>query len=157
MISRMPSVAARAAALETLPRLRRFARCLTGAEETADSLVQSAMALALACGIADSPTLLRDGFRHCVALWDDVTAGTAPLTAQGVTGARGAIAALPADQRAVFALVAVESCSYETAASILEVTVATVLARLARARAALADRLAQDAEPVLLARFQLAR
>jgi RNA polymerase sigma-70 factor (ECF subfamily) len=154
--SRMPIVATRTAVLEALPRLRRFARCLTGAAPAADSLVQTAVALALACG-GDSRTLLRDGFRHCVALWDEVTAGMPARATDGLDGVQGAMAALPVDQCAVLALVAVEECSYETAAAILEVPIATVLARLARARAALADRLAEETEPVFLARFELAR
>jgi RNA polymerase sigma-70 factor (ECF subfamily) len=155
--SRTPTVATRTTVLEALPRLRRFARCLTGAAPAADSLVQTAVALALACGGGDSRTLLRDGFRHCIALWDEVTAGTPARAADGLQGVEGAMAALPVDQRAVLALVAVEDCSYETAAAILEVPIATVLARLARARAALADRMAEEAEPVFLARFELAR
>ena len=50
---------------------------------------------------------------------------------------RSAIAALPDEQRAVMALVAIEGYSYKEAAAILETPVGTIMSRLARARARL--------------------
>jgi RNA polymerase sigma-70 factor (ECF subfamily) len=149
------TAAATPALLDALPRLRRFARCLTGTPAAADSLVHAAVALSLACGVDDAATLLCDGFRHCVTLWDGVGAAAGPPQAS-TDGIRGALAALPTEQRAAFALVAIEGCSYAAAAAILETSVTVVLARLARARAALAECMARDAEP-LLARFEVAR
>ena len=47
---------------------------------------------------------------------------------------RDAIAALPHEQRAVLALVALEGLSYKDAAAVLEIPIGTVMSRLARAR-----------------------
>ena len=51
---------------------------------------------------------------------------------------------LPAEQRAVLALVAVEGLTYREAADVLETPIGTVMSRLARARAALAERLGRS-------------
>ncbi len=50
---------------------------------------------------------------------------------------RAAIAALPDEQRAVLALVAIEGYSYKEAAAILDTPIGTIMSRLARARARL--------------------
>jgi len=50
---------------------------------------------------------------------------------------RAAIASLPADQRAVLALVAIEGLSYKAAAEALAIPLGTVMSRLARARSKL--------------------
>lgn len=60
--------------------------------------------------------------------------------------AQGALQALPDDQRAVFALVVIEGLSYGEAAETLEVPVGTVMSRLARARAKLAEALGESRE-----------
>ena len=57
------------------------------------------------------------------------------------------LAALPVDERAVLALVAVEGLPYTDAAEVLDVPPATAMALLARARAHL-----RDAPPVALDR-----
>ena len=51
---------------------------------------------------------------------------------------RALIAALPAAQREVIALVCIEDLSYREAAEVLQVPIGTVMSRLARARLALA-------------------
>jgi RNA polymerase sigma-70 factor (ECF subfamily) len=50
-----------------------------------------------------------------------------------------ALAELPHEQRAVLALVAVEGLSYREAATVLDTPIGTVMSRLARARAAVAQ------------------
>lgn len=62
-----------------------------------------------------------------------------------------ALEALPPEQRAVLALVAVEGLSYREAAEVLETPIGTVMSRLARARAALADRLGERGEGSVIA------
>lgn len=50
-----------------------------------------------------------------------------------------AFSALPAEQRAVLTLVVIEGYSYRDAADTLAIPIGTVMSRLARARAAIAD------------------
>jgi RNA polymerase sigma-70 factor (ECF subfamily) len=50
-----------------------------------------------------------------------------------------ALAGLPHEQRAVLALVAVEGLSYRETAAVLDAPIGTVMSRLARARAAVAQ------------------
>jgi len=50
-----------------------------------------------------------------------------------------AFSALPAEQRAVLTLVVIEGYSYRDAADTLAIPIGTVMSRLARARAAVAD------------------
>jgi RNA polymerase sigma-70 factor (ECF subfamily) len=70
--------------------------------------------------------------------------GEAVATAElGLREVERALEHLPAEQRAVLALVAVEGLSYREAAEVLETPIGTVMSRLARARAALADRLGE--------------
>ena len=52
-----------------------------------------------------------------------------------------ALATLAPEQRAVLTLVAVEGLSYREAAEVLDTPIGTVMSRLARARAALVERL----------------
>ena len=53
--------------------------------------------------------------------------------------------ALPQEQRAVLALVAVDGMSYREAAETLDVPVGTIMSRLARARARLAPLMEETA------------
>lgn len=55
----------------------------------------------------------------------------------------GAVEALPAPQRVVMLLVAVEGFSYREASDVLGVPVGTVMSRLSRARLAIGERFAQ--------------
>jgi len=72
--------------------------------------------------------------------------GEAVATAElGLREVERALAKLPEEQRAVLSLVAVEGLSYREAAEVLDTPIGTVMSRLARARAALADRLGDGA------------
>ena len=145
-----------------LPRLRRFARSLTGNVSDADDLVQDAVERALRNLHRWQPGTKLDSwmFRLTHNLWIDTVRAkrvrhAAPLETEGVElasidGAReldarlamsavnSAMTKLPEEQRAVVALVFVEGMSYRDAADLLQVPIGTVTSRLARARIALA-------------------
>lgn len=146
--------------LEALPRLRRFARSLTGNRHDGDDLMQSTVERVLEKGVPENVEVLRWMFKVCRNLWiDGLRAGqvrqkaaTQPELADepvvsGEDVAIGeltlreverAMALLPEEQRAVLAVVAVEGLSYREAAEVLDTPIGTVMSRLARARAALA-------------------
>lgn len=151
--------------LEALPRLRRFARSLTGNPHDADDLLQSTVERALTRKAPGGDDIVKWMFRVCRNLWIDelrardvrVKAAQLPelrqdrivageeavmneLTIQDVDRA---MAALPSEQREIVALVAVEGFSYREATEILQVPLGTVTSRLARARAALAQHFEQ--------------
>lgn len=150
--------------LEILPQVRRFALSLTGNPADGDDLLQATVERLLERGLPDSAGLVPWSIRVCRNLWIDELrahkvrrkAATLPeLTEAAVSGesialgelalreADRAMAGLPEEQRAVLALVAIEGLSYREAAEVLDVPIGTVMSRLARARAALADRLAE--------------
>jgi RNA polymerase sigma-70 factor (ECF subfamily) len=142
-----------------IPRLRRFARALTGGRDEADDLVQAALERAL-LNLAqwqEGTRLDSWMFRITQNLWFDWLRGHEGRQARfvgleeaaelpGADGQRDgearvalqrvldAIAQLPHEQCAVMALVCVESCSYKEAAEALQIPVGTVMSRLARAR-----------------------
>lgn len=151
-----------------LPRLRRFAYALTGNLADGDDLVQEACLRAL-----DRAHQWQDGtridswmFRIAQNLWIDKARATkvrndarstlqmdAELddTSQHVAEHRLAlqavndgIAALPADQQVVIALVCVDGLSYREAADIVGVPTGTVMSRLSRARQTLRKKLRDD-------------
>ena len=62
----------------------------------------------------------------------------------GLREVERALEHLPAEQRAVLALVAVEGLTYREAADVLETPIGTVMSRLARARVALAELLGRS-------------
>jgi RNA polymerase sigma-70 factor (ECF subfamily) len=145
-----------------LPRLRRFALSLTGNAELSDDLVQDACVRALSRIEQWQPGTRLDSWMYRIAqnIWfDRVRAGKVRgevvdiEAAEGIPGADGrlvteseltlqtvaaALARLPAEQRAVVALVCIEGLSYKEAAEITGVPMGTVMSRLARARRALA-------------------
>ena len=141
-----------------LPRLRRFAYALTGSTEQGDDLVQDACLRALSRVDLWQPGTRLDSWMYRIAqnIWLDrlraakvrgelmdidaveAMAGTdgrtvteSQLTLQAVAAAMGR---LPAEQRAMVALVCIEGVSYKEAAEIAGVPVGTVMSRLARAR-----------------------
>jgi RNA polymerase sigma-70 factor, ECF subfamily len=144
-----------------LPRLRRFAYALTGSAEQGDDLVQDACLRALSRIDQWQPGTRLDSWMYRIAqnIWlDRVRANKVRgevvdvEAAEGIVGSDGrdvteseltlqtvaaALARLPAEQRAVIALVCVEGASYKEAAEITGVPIGTVMSRLARARRAL--------------------
>jgi RNA polymerase sigma-70 factor (ECF subfamily) len=145
--------------LEALPKLRRFARSMTGHPADADDLVQSTIERALARGIPEGFDTTRWMFKVCKNLFIDGTRAESvrrraqPELAEqeSVCGERVAVGelslrevdqamqSLSDEQRVVLSLVAVEGLTYRESAEILEVPIGTVMSRLARARAALTD------------------
>lgn len=148
-----------------LPNLRRFALSLCRRGDLADDLVQITVEKALAARDRRGPDLRLDAwtFRILRNAWIDMTRrnrtrGTeidvadapesATVDGADVTESRlmlgateAAMAELPAGQREVLLLVAYEDLSYAEAAEVLGVPKGTVMSRLARARAALAEKL----------------
>jgi RNA polymerase sigma-70 factor, ECF subfamily len=150
--------------IAVLPRMRRFARGLTGSAAEADDLVQAACERAL-----NRTHQFQEGtrfdswmFRIVQTIWIDqlrsrnirkeasedeaMHIGTdeavrrveARLALQEV---RSALQELPAEQRAALMLVTVDGLSYKEAADVAEVPVGTIMSRLARARIALQAKL----------------
>ena len=138
-----------------LPYLRRYARGLTRSPDAADDLTQDCIARAL-----DRRSDWRGGsmrawlYRIMYSTFIDHTRRmklrateplkegqeerVAPFMTAEVLDALRAIDRLPAEQRAVLLLVAVEGLSYRETAEIAGIPVGTVMSRLARARMAIA-------------------
>jgi len=149
---------------ELTPRLRRFAWSLTGSRDEGDDLVQAGLAKALASQRQFQPGTRLDAwtFRILRTLWIDRLRAAArrpsvhdpdaveALSDEGagaraaearidLARVRAAMARLPPEQREVLALVAIEGLSYRDAAEALDAPIGTVMSRLARARARLAE------------------
>jgi RNA polymerase sigma-70 factor (ECF subfamily) len=139
--------------VEHLPRLRRYARALTGDSGRADDLVQDTLERALAKLDRWQPgsdlrawlfTLMHNLFvnelrarRPRETAMDDtpeapVSGGQ--LEAMAVRDIHDALSRLPDEQREVLLLVGLEQFAYAEAAEVLGVPVGTVMSRLARAR-----------------------
>jgi len=148
-----------------LPRLRRFARGLTGTAAEADDLVQAACERALARAHQFQEGTRFDSwmFRIVQTIWIDQLrardvrkeGGEVPEERLGsdapvrriearlaLSEVRQAIQLLPADQRTTLMLVTVDGLSYREAAEVVGVPVGTIMSRLARARIALQQHLA---------------
>lgn len=148
-----------AAEVEALiPRLRRYARALTGSRDAADDLTQDTLERAWGKRALWRPgTNLRAWLftvmhnvhvnRVRAARPTDPLEDDMPELAQRATQGDSlvvrdldrAIAALPAAQREVLLLVALEDLSYEETARVLGIPIGTVMSRLARAREKLRD------------------
>lgn len=152
--------------VDLLPSLRRFARSLAGSAAEGDDLVQAACERALANAHRWQPGSRLDSwmFRIVQNLFTDGKragavrgAGREPVDPDQLDGGdaraevestlmlaavRREVARLPEDQRRVLMLVCVDGMSYREAADALAVPIGTVMSRLARARLALAGRLA---------------
>jgi RNA polymerase sigma factor (sigma-70 family) len=140
--------------LTWIPRLRRYARALSGSRDDADDLVQDTLERALAksgqwCGVADMRAWLFgimhnlhvDGVRrpglHTVTL-DDDTPQVLVAPTQGdrlaVLNLQAALEKLPVEQREILLLVALEDMSYAEIAATLCIPVGSVMSRLSRGR-----------------------
>ena len=137
-----------------LPRLRRFARALTGRREDADDLVQIALERALLRRAQWQPgtKLLSWMFKIVNNAWIDevrsrsrrdrlfapeeaaATVGGSDANPVDAIAVRRAVEELNEDQRIAVALVLVEGLTYKEAAEVLGVPMGTVTSRLARAR-----------------------
>lgn len=141
-----------------LPRLRRFARALTGSGPAADDLAQATVERAIVHLDKWQPGTRLDSWMYRIAhnLYRNerrnaATRGAKHGQIQGtseraVDGEReavariefaavsAAIAELPEEQRSALLLVAVEGLSYKEAAEVTGATVAALTSRIARAR-----------------------
>jgi RNA polymerase sigma-70 factor, ECF subfamily len=152
---------------ELLPRLRRFARSLTGHRQDADDLVQTAVERALLragqwreelgsleawlFGIVRNAWMdeLRARQRRLRIFAPEREAeqvGQSPLEGRlELMAVQAAMDRLPEEQRMAVALVLVEGLSYREAAWVMEVPVGTLTSRLARGREALQRMLGEGA------------
>lgn len=149
--------------LEALPRVRRFARSLAGNAADADDLMQATAERVLVNGVPEDVDVLRWMFKVCKNLYIDQLraenvrrraaerpelCGEAAVCGEAVAHREielgeidCAMAQLGEHQRVAITLIAVEGLSYKDAAKVLDVPIGTVMSRLARARAGLADAL----------------
>lgn len=139
--------------IEHLPRLRRYARALTGDVVRADDLVQDTLERALARLDLWQPgsdlrawlfTLMHNLFVNQLrtrrpqdttldeAL--DIPVSGGQMEALAARDMHAALVRLPDEQREVILLVGLEQFSYAEAAQVLGVPAGTVMSRLARAR-----------------------
>lgn len=146
--------------LDTLPRLRRYARTLVHDAATADDLAQSTLERALAhwhqfdqrrdmvvwvLSIAHNAFLdsRRRDARLSIADPDDLQqlqdrAGGDPGPDVGLRiDLQAALRRLGPDQREPLLLVCVEQLSYAEVAEVMQIPIGTVMSRVSRARAAL--------------------
>ena len=150
--------------IAVLPRLRRFARGLTGSATEADDVVQAACERALAREHQFQEGTRFDSwmFRIVQTIWIDQLRARdvrkedgdvaeerlgSDAAVRGIEArlalaeVRRAVQRLPVDQRTTLMLVTVEGLSYKEAAAVAGVPVGTIMSRLARARIALQQQL----------------
>lgn len=152
--------------VKLLPRLRRFARALTGNMADADDLVQSACEKAFQRmdQLRDDVLLDRWMFAIVRNAWrddrrsarvksphDDVSEMIDLVGEDGrettdrrseMAELRRAVDMLPLEQREVVSAVILEGLAYREAAELLNVPIGTVMSRLSRARGTIAQTLA---------------
>jgi RNA polymerase sigma-70 factor, ECF subfamily len=154
--------------VEQIPRLRRYARALTGDRGRADDLVQDTLERALKKFHLWRPgsdlrawmftimhnvyvNQIRANSSTPVSTLDD-EAALPPIRATQsdrleILDLQMALARLPEDHREVLLLVGLEQMTYEEAAAVLNVPIGTVMSRLSRARERLRALLKGGAEP----------
>lgn len=147
--------------VEAAPRLRRFAYSLARDPADADDLVQSTVERVLAKGAPPDVEVLKWMYRICRNLWIDTVRArqirrnaepsvaamseTAPAAEKGIEDrimlerTARAIDGLPEIHREVLAMIVIGGASYQEAARALNLPIGTIMSRLARARAALAE------------------
>ena len=155
--------------LTWLPRLRRYARALSGNRDDADDLVQDTLERAwtksgLWHGVADMRAWLfgimhnlhADGVRrprlHTIAMDDDTPElPTAPTQGErlAVLDLQSALDQLPAEQREILLLIALEDMAYADIAKALGIPMGTVMSRLSRGREKLRALMEGRAEPAV--------
>lgn len=154
-----------------IPRLRRYARALTGERARADDLVQDTLERALIKLHLWQPgsdmrawlfTLMHNVFINqlraqagrLTSALDDEAAQVAvrPTQTDGleVRDLQAALSRLPEEQREVLLLVGLEQMTYEETAGVLAIPIGTVMSRLSRARERLRGLLAGSAMPAAL-------
>lgn len=148
--------------LEAVPHVRRFAYSLTRNQSDADDLTQSVIERVLEKGLPEEADLKKWMFRVCRNLWIDTlraaktrenakpelqSQNTDSLSSEDVAGSnilflktRAAIERLPDTYREVLTMVAIGGSSYKEAAEELAIPIGTVMSRLGRARAMIADK-----------------
>lgn len=144
--------------VDLLPRLRRFALGLTASQEEADDLVQAACEKALVKQHQWQPGTRLDSWMYRIiqtqridhlrreqyapvsqagdALpdWEDTHSADRAENEDLLRHTMRAIEGLPDEQRLVMLLVVVEEYSYREVAEQLEISIGTVMSRLARGR-----------------------
>jgi len=157
-----------------LPRMRRYARVLTGDPSRADDLVQDALARAWEkrrlwragsdlrawlftimhnVHVNQLATARREAANVSMDALDEAS-GWQPAVRGGETQrleldeVLRAMARLSADQREVLLLAAVEELRYEEIAAVLGVPIGTVMSRLSRARERLRGLMSEPAAPL---------
>tara|TARA_X000000950_G_scaffold282148_1_gene380389 strand:- start:82128 stop:82661 length:534 start_codon:yes stop_codon:yes gene_type:complete len=148
--------------LEAVPHVRRFAYSLTRNASDADDLTQTVIERVLDKGVPDDAQMKKWMFRICRNLWIDglrarkVRETAAPELAENagtsvsseqvasanmmVADTQRAIEALPDVYREVLTIIAIGGASYKDAASQLNVPIGTIMSRVGRARAMIADK-----------------
>ena len=154
--------------LAEIPALRRFCMSLAGSDADADDLVQATVERLLTKGMPADAHPSKWLFRVCRNIWIDeirfreVRVRMAHMVVEDPTHAAplervaggeletravmAALVALPEEQRMALSLVAIEGKSYAEAAEIMRIPVGTIMSRIARARKALAERFATEAD-----------
>jgi RNA polymerase sigma-70 factor (ECF subfamily) len=149
--------------VSAMPRLRRFARALTGMPQDAEDLINAAVVRALEQPpsiasdaeferwllrvarnlwideLRSAERRLRDSFR--ANDWEDEVesnAGDAEL-AKRLNEVDAAMRQIPPDLRVVLVFVCVEGYTYQETADLMGIPVGTVMSRLARARLRLGE------------------
>lgn len=140
--------------LEHIPRLRRYARALTGDRHAVDDLVQDTLERAVNKLHLWRPgsdmrawlfSIMHNVFinqkrspRHEVEVvledLPDVAVQATPFDRIALAEVENALRDIPSEQREVLLLVAVEQMSYEETAEALAIPIGTVMSRLSRAR-----------------------
>jgi RNA polymerase sigma factor (sigma-70 family) len=151
------------------PQLRRFAYALTRNPADADDLLQATLERVLSRPVPEDVALARWSYTVCRNVWIDeirsrkvrreaapeiaanpqpeVSTEDAVASRMALKQAQEGIDRLPEEQRQVLAMVAIAGMAYRDAAEALSIPIGTVMSRLARARAALAEHMAASAQP----------
>ncbi len=159
----------RAQILEALPHVRRFSISIAGNQADGDDLLQMTVERVLVKGAPKDVDMKKWMFRVCKNIWideirsrqvrqkaslgQDITIHDRPEGEQEIMDklklkkVKSAMNALPDDQRAVLALVAIEGCSYKETSEILDTPIGTVMSRMARARKNLAEQFSEGPHP----------